>query len=1704
MTLGQVIVRSDRAVLHRAHWRELPHPIIAKTLHSELTPGQELQQLQRELQLAQLCACPHVVQAYALVTHDGRPTLLMEDFGGNALTTHLSAPLPMNVFFNLACQLTRAVQVLHSHAVLHKDINPQNVIVNMDTAQAKLTDFGIAIKMADTAADDGTRAESIEGTLAYLAPEQTGRTQRRVDCRTDLYAVGATLYQMLTGHLLFDAADALEWVHCHVAKMPLSPQERVAGIPDVLAQIVMKLLAKEPRERYQTAAGLLTDLERCAASWAQYHDVPMFALAQGDRSGELAACVKLYGRDAELAELKAVFTRMVQRGSPELVLVRGYSGVGKTSLVQQLGHDVTSAPAFFLTGKFDQFKRHVPYSALAQGLRRLIHQILAQPAQALEAWQQALTGKLGSQAGVIADVVPDLELLLGEQPPVGKLGPIEAQNRFNLVFYDFLSVCATKAHPLVIFLDDLQWVDGATLALLEALLTPGANISLMLIMSYRDNEVDAAHPFQRTLDNLKHAQLSTTPIFLEPLTLEAANALIGDTLRAPATTTQSLTELIVNKTHGNPFFVIALLQALNRDGLLHFDTANHRWHWDAEQIKRGHMADNVVHLMIDRMRSLTPTSQRVLSHAACIGHGFSLQQLSVATECTPDEARAALAEPLTAGLMVPDDTAPDGIPVFRFQHDRIQQAAYALIDDADKPGVHQRIGMLMLANLTPAQIDEHVFDLTHQLNQAELLWDASVQSVLVRLNTLAAKRAKAATAYASAKQYFIYAMRHVPDDAWQTHYAQAYELHTELAECAYLCGQFTEAEALFDTVITQAHSAVDRGHIYALQMRLYQVAGDFNRATDVALASFATFGLDVPDTDARAGELVGILAEKAKAQRAGRLPLTLVDAPRMTDPTIRTAMELLEASGPPIYMVRPALFAWVALQMVTLSLEYGNSEASCYGYAIYGILLAAAFGEVQTGYEFSTMAIALNDNFTDTKLKGCLWHMLGDHVNFWKNHIGSDVPILAQGFNACLESGDLIYSNYIGFQAPWHLLETGEPLSQVYDFTDSYLAFAQRSKHLPVVDTIAMERQFIRCLQAQTASNTCFDEGFFSEADTFARITAAKFGCGIVYYHIMKQVSAFLHADFNAARQAGLAAHQEIGAAFSMPIAVTHDIFYALTLAELCNDAQADVRQSYIETITACHAKVAQWAVANPANFLHKELLLAAELARLNNDTVACLRDYAESARHARVQSFTHYEAIACERAGHLYESMKVSDVALMYLQRARNLYIVWGATRKVQQLEAHYPRLRRNTTSHAHDGASAMSTTKLADLDLVPVVKISQGISQEMLLPKLLETLLAIVVEYAGADRGVLFLAQNDELSMEADLDLRLKQVNITGSRPLEEVADQVPRSVIHYVRRTNATLLIDDVVANSDFRTDPYVAQSQPRSILCFPFARHGILTGIIYLENRLITGAFDAQLMAVLDLLASQIAISIDNSRLYESAQQAIRLRDEFLAIASHELKTPLTPIKVQLQVLTGFMRRGQLADIKPERLKRMVDASDKQLDRLTALIDDLLDVTRINSGKLTLHPEPVELSELIQEVVARQTSDLAKAACPVTISCEPSLLGTWDRLRVEQVIDNLVNNAVKYAPGHPICIAARTHQGQVSISVEDQGPGIPNQDLARIFTRFERLGSVRNVGGLGLGLFIARQIIEAHGGTIEVQSTLGVGTTFTLNLPAAPAS
>jgi PAS domain S-box-containing protein len=1393
-----------------------------------------------------------------LVREGGRTALLLEDCGGEPLERLLGEPMETGRFLRLAIDIAAALGRAHQRGLVHKDVKPANILVNCADGGVRLTGFGVASRLPRQR-QAPEPPEIIAGTLAYMAPEQTGRMNRPIDSRSDLYALGVTFYRMLTGGLPFSAADPMEWVHCHIARKPTPPAERSPPIPAPISDIVLKLLAKPAEERHQTAAGLEHDLRHCLEQWEAYGRVEVFPLGEHDMPDRLVIPEKLYGREPEVEALLAAFDRVVGGGPPELVLVSGYSGIGKSSVVNELHKAVAPRRGLFASGKFDQLKRDIPYATLVQALQSLIRPLLSRSEAELARWREAFQEALGPNGRLIVDLVPELKLVVGELPPAPELEPQQAQSRFQLTMRRFIGVFARPEQPLALFLDDLQWLDAATLDLISDVLTQADVRDLILIGAYRDSEVDATHPLARKLAVIRSSGAKVSEIKLAPLQLEHVRQLIADALHCDPVMSAPLAQLVYARTDGNPFFAIQFLHAFADEGLLAFDPEAQRWKWDLQRIHSKGYADNVVDLMVGKLARLPSETQKALQELACLGAVADITTLSTVLETSETEVHAALQDALRAELIERLSSA------YKFVHDRVQEAAYSSIPEHQRAATHLAIGRRLVSHTPPEKREEMIFDIVGQLDRGSgLIVSADERNQLAELNLIAGKRAKASTAHHSALTYLIAGAALLQEDAWNRRRDLIFQLELQRAECEFLTGALAKSEERLAGISQRASDALERAAVARLRINLYTAIDRPGQAIAVCLDYLRQEGIDWSPHPTE--EEVRREYERIWSQVGSRSIEELIDLPLMGDPGWQATMDVLTPLLPAALFSDQRLFSLVVARMANVSLEHGHTDGSCLAYVWLGLLLGPSFNNYPAAFAFGQLGLNLLEKRGLNRFRARVLLDFSHVVNPWMQHARIGPGLVRRAFDAAYEAGDLTFAGYSCWNMVSALLATGAPLSEVQREAQKQLAFVLKLRFGLIIEVITGQLRLILAMRGLTPSFSSFDGPDFDEPRFERRLDDdPAMAPAIGWYGVRKLQGRFLASDYEGALAAADKVERVLWTMPSHLEVAEYHLYAALTKAACYATAPSHDQPRLLRAIGAHYKQIDAWAEHCPENFENRAALVGAEIARIEGRELDAQGLYEQAIKSARANGFVHNEALAYELAAYFYLARGFEDFARVYLRNARHGYLRWGADGKVRQIDEMYPHFRTHEPPPRQTGTIEAAVEQL---DVATVIKASQAVSSEIMLDKLLDTLMRAALEHAGAGRGLMILLRGDEQRIAAEAITRGDTITV---QLRDEIAAGLPESVLHYVLRTQEIVILDDVAAEHPFSADTYLRERQPRSILCLPLINQAKLIGALYLENELASHVFAPARVVALKLLASQAAISLENSRLYRDLQE-----------------------------------------------------------------------------------------------------------------------------------------------------------------------------------------------------------------------------------------
>ena len=1783
----------SRTLVYRAIRETDQIPVVIKLLNRDYPSFSELLQFRNQYTIAKNLHLPGVVEAYTLEFYRNSYVLVMEDFGGISLRDYAQKrSLTLVEILAIAIQITDILNALYQHRVIHKDIKPANLLIHPETKEVKLIDFSIA-SLLPRETQEIQNPNVLEGTLAYISPEQTGRMNRGIDYRTDFYSLGATFYELLTGKLPFECEDPMELVHCHIAKQP--PSINSKEIPQVVSDIVMKLMAKNAEQRYQSALGLKHDLERCLQQCQETGKIETFELGTRDVCDCFLIPEKLYGRETEVSSLLSAFER-VSAGSAEMMLVAGFSGIGKTAVVNEVHKPIVAARGYFIKGKYDQFQRNLPFSAFVQAFRDLMGQLLSESDAEIEQWKIKMLAALGDSGQLIVEVIPELERIIGEQPPALELTGSAAQNRFNRLFENFIQVFTTKEHPLVIFLDDLQWADSASLKLIQLLTSDRDRHYLFLIGAYRDNEVSPLHPLILTLSEIQKIGATVNTITLEPLDCWDLNYLIADTLACSTELAMPLTEIVYQKTQGNPFFSTQFLKSLHEDGLITFNFNARHWQCDIAQVRTLALTDDVVEFMALQLRKLPASTQKVLKLAACIGNQFDLATLTIVDEKSQSETSSALWKALQEGLILPfsevykfyqeggnslsvtsreedaDCLLVNNQPLvkYKFLHDRVQQAAYSLIPEDKKRSTHLKIGQLLLRDTSAAEREERIFEIINHLNiGTKLISDRAQRQEFAQLNLVAGRKAKTATAYATAVECFSNGIDLLATDCWDSQYPLTLNLFDEAVEVAFLSGDFEQMEQRTQIVLQQARTCLDTVKVYTVRIQSCIAQNNLPLAQQHALTILKQLGVEFPDNPSL--EQVQQTQNEIKQKFASYTIEKLIDLPEMTDPYYLAAIRILGTVVSAFYQSGSKLFPSIVCKPIELCLAYGNAPASAFSYAWYGLIQAGTGGDLDISYQSGEVALGLLGNRKNKELKTKTYNLVYGYVRHWKRHPQDSLSFLLEAYQIALEAGELEYAAYGLYNYTSLSFSMGRDLVEMEGETETFDRAIHQIRQEAALSYLKIFRQAVLNLRGK-ADNPCRLVGeAYNEDIMMPEHQANNLQYAICSVYLNKLILGYLFENYQQALENALLAEQYSDV---LTAGLQYSLIYfygSLTYLAVYAEADAKKQASILQKVGANQGKSKRWAEYAPMNHLHKFYLVEAERYRVLGQQVEAMDFYDRAIAGAKENEYLQEEALANELAAKFYLDWGKEKFAAGYMQEAYYCYGRWGAQAKVEDLEQRYPQLLQRILnqpklrfnpletlakiSHSSHTSSNSSTSISDVLDFASIMQAAQALSSKIQIDELLGTLNQIILKTSGAETCALLLPHQDEWQIRA-----ITHINPDNQPPTTLLQTQpldgsrvLPLKLIYYVKHTLETVVIEGGKTDIPGLINDSTLLYQSQSMLCTPIVDRGNLVGLLYLEHRSTKGVFTRDRLLVLHFLCTQAAISLENARLYQQAQdyahqveqsqlqlvqsEKMSALGNLVAGVAHEINNPVGFISgniheaiAAVKDITEYLQLYQEKFSSPgdeieqkaeemdieyllEDLPKMLHSMQVGCDRIQGISTSLRTFSRADKD----YKVPFNIHDGINSTILilkhRLKANEQRPAIEVVkeygnlppVECFPGQLN--------QVFMNILANAIDAleesnreqslekikAPAH--CITIRTERQSkewVTIRISDNGPGISDEIKGHIF---DHLFTTKGVGkGTGLGLAIARQIVvEKHSGMLEVSSTLGRGTEFTISLP-----
>ncbi len=1539
-------------------------PVVIKLLSSPYPTYQEFLNFRHQYTITKDLNIPGVLRTYGLeenyqTPHHRSYALVMEDFEGISLAQYRKTePCTLADILKIGSQLAITLQALGQQRIIHKDIKPANILINPVSKEIKLIDFSIA-SLLPRETTTILSPNLLEGTLAYLSPEQTGRMNRGIDYRADFYALGVTLYELLTGQLPFTTTDPLDLIHCHLARVAAPVHQIAPQVPVVVSQIVAKLMSKNAEDRYQSAQGLHNDLADCLQQWETTGTISPFLIGQSDLSDRFIIPEKLYGRELAVKTLLEAFDR-VAAGDCSLMLVAGSSGIGKTAVINEVHQPITRQQGYFIQGKFDQFQRHVPLSAFVQALRDLIGQLLSESDRQLAAWRQNIQSVVGENGQVLIEVIPELEQVIGSQPAVANLTGQAAQNRFNWLFQKLIAVLAQPTHPLVIFLDDLQWADPASLQLIKLLMEN--NNYLLLLGTYRDNEVSSIHPTMVMVEQLQQALKIVEIITLGPLSGDAINQLIADTFNCSIELTRPLTELITLKTQGNPFFTTQFLTALQRDGHINFNPQGY-WECDITPVQVLASTTDMVEFMATQLQKLPPATQAILKLAAAIGSQFDLETLAIVAESSPLNIATDLWPALQAGLIIPSSqiykfwlTASTASPDSRqkieqqaeqkielsysFLHDQVQQAAYSLIPSHQQQQTSLKIGRLLLAHTPDIQTSDRLLQIVNQLNAgAGLIDDPIERDQLMQMNLWAARQAKSNAAYKVALTCSSQGIELLPARPWETQYQSTLALYEIAAETAQLSND-PRANSYINLVIEQARTPVDRCGIYQIQIMAAIAQGRLEEAVDIGISALAE--LDIPLNKQITQPLALVELFKTEAILvSGKLGLHQQTS-ILSDPRLLASMSFLNTLISISYLIYPNLFVAVSAQMVRISHRHGYCDYASIGYATYGIILVGALQRVTAGLKYTKQAWEISAQIANDSLKASLIFICVTGTRTWDTSLRDLIVLQQQGYAAGISSGNFEYAAWNLMNESAFLYNAGENLHAIeQQLSSSRQIITELNQEIPLAFNQRIS-QSIQNLLGNTADPLNFNSENFDEQLYLHQCQQSKYLIGILLLDVEKLMLHYLFNDLENAQLLIDRGAVNLDRAIGQFINCQFHFYSALTLLALSSHSEIAAAKQIDQKIAHHQKQIKTWAEYAPMNASHRWDLIEAERWRQAGEFTLAMNMYDQAIAGAQTNRFLQDEALANELAAKFYLAWGKEKIAAAYCQEAYYCYTKWGAKAKTDHLAKTYRQLLRPVLQQmppadqilnalvtiAHSSSHHLSGSQTgATLDLGSVIQSAQVLSSTIELEVLIQKLSRIILQNAGAETCLLALPNpQGEWQIRSIVTVHDQAAATNCVQRLSQSGDY-PANLIHWIKNTQTTLLADARYPLAV--SDRYLRIHQPPSVLALPIVKQSQVLGVLYLEHRQMPGVFTENTKTVISFLCDQAALALDNANLYQKSQAATAqaLRQQSYLEALLDNIPHMAWIKDQGgQFITVNQPFAEIANMQPSDL---INKSDQEL-------------------------------------------------------------------------------------------------------------------------------------------------------------------------------
>ncbi|MBF0225236.1 MAG: AAA family ATPase [Desulfobacterales bacterium] len=1507
------IYESISTIVYRAYRDKDNKSVILKVLkENNPYPNEELR-YKNEYMLTKILKVEGVTRPITIEKINRALVLIFEDFGGESLKTLLiTRNFTLRDLLKIASNIISAIDQIHSEKVIHKDINPANIVLNPENFEVKLIDFGIAFIAAPDKIINETKLKDseIEGNLSYISPEQTGRANLPIDFRSDYYSFGITLYEIFTKRLPFVSNDPVELIHSHVARNFKPPYELDSSIPKIISDIIMKLIAKSPDDRYQNSKGIKADIEKCLKTLDYKGYIEEFPLGTQDIRTEIIFSDKLYGRDSEIKS----FTEILQHnGAIEiegenkanntgfdaiLNLITGYQGIGKTAFLDYFFKSDIKKKGYYVYGKFDKFEQNTPYRGLIRAIKDLLKQILGSKKEEINNWAEKIIEAVGSYGQILIDVVPELKLIIGKQPELTEVLNLEqGQNRFNIVVSNFFKIFCQNEKSLVLFLDDIHFADNASIRLIESLMS-SKNRNLIINLVYRDNELDSSHPLKSVIKEIKEQKNIVNQIHLMPFCFDDVNHFISDILGLPHQISESLASAIYAKTQGNPFFIKEYVKLIFSKQYLYFDLKNMAFKWELDKIRALDISDNVFDFMLQKINDLCPQTKEILSFAACIGNRFEIDILASIYGKPMEEISIYLKEAISEGLILEfgetnlessDDEYDESllkmlyvnpksedIHHYRFAYTGIQQAAYSLVPEQKKKELHRFIGLLIYEKTPSRWQNDMIFDVVYHINLGKDLIDRETFTTFsevdqfAALNLKAGKRAISSTAFKEALNYFLTGLGILNQNDWSKQYELMSELYIEGAKAACVTGDFKLMNELIQNVLLNSTNVLDEAKVYEVKIQGLIAQNKLLDAVHAALEILKKLRIKFPSNPTKLDILVGYI--KTKIFLRNKSFDEILYRHRMYENEKLAAMRIIVSVFSAAYITLPKLYPLLIFKGVTISIKEGNCPESIYAYACYGGFLCGVIGDVKSGYEFGELSLKLIAHLKANEIKAKIYTIVYNFIKHWKENIGLSLGHLLEGYKIGLKTGDFEYASYNAFGHSCCSLFTGQEISKCEEDIKNFCGIISQFKHTTALNYIQAIHQAILNFAGKSKEPCRLMGEVYNEDKMLPIHKQANDRFAIFMIYLNRLIMNYILEKYQQAHHCAQLAETYIDGALASIGYVLFYFYDSLVKLALYNDLSKSEQKIILKKVKSNQKKLKKWAKFSPSNYDQKVHLIEAEFMRVTNRFNEGINFYDKAIELAKKNNYLNEEGLANELAAKFCISQKKYRVAKLYMEDAYICYLKWGAKIKIKHLEDKY----REYLEISEKSAFLLQNLKKIDdvqlsegFDLLYALKAAQAISSEIKFDKLKNKLIKIVNEASCSERGFLLLNEGKDLTIQASSSTNKDEEGIEGDISFEHYKS-IATSIISYVARTHESVMINNASEEHYFANDEHILSNKPKSILCLPIINHGNFIGILYLENNKIAGAFTKEHLQLIQILASQAAISIENARLYSQLE------------------------------------------------------------------------------------------------------------------------------------------------------------------------------------------------------------------------------------------